>query len=184
MLFEKIDRLSLKIQTAKRDGIKVLLANGCFDPIRAKHIKMLHLAIAHFGGPDFVKMIVAINGDDSTMRLKGAGRPLFPLQERMAIVDSIKGVDWTTFFDEDDPTGLIMLLQPNVIVKGGDYLPEQVAGHTIVDEVYIIPTTAAWALKAVRPASINELMAASVAATIRAGTELRDSEMLYRDKEE
>lgn len=164
-------------------GWFVLFANGCFDPVRAKHVHFLELAKRRRGGDYRAKLLMAVNGDSSVTRLKGPGRPIFPVYERMTILSGLRCVDWVTYFDEDEPTGLVRLVKPNIIVKGGDYRPEQVAGHDLVDEVLIIPTEDAWtgvtgASKYFRPHSINELLAASVSAMIKATESRRDMKKL------
>jgi rfaE bifunctional protein nucleotidyltransferase chain/domain len=176
--------LAERVAQWKSGGWSVLFTNGCFDPPRAKHVRFLELAKELRAQ---ARLLVAVNGDDSVTRLKGLGRPIFSVCERMDILNGLRCVDWVTYFDEDEPTELVRLVRPNVIVKGGDYKPKQVAGHSLVDEVLIIPTEDAWtevrgASDYSRPRSINELFADSVAAMVRGAESWRDVDKLYRRK--
>ena len=74
-------------------------------------------------------LIVAVNSDDSVKRLKGETRPLNACEDRMRMLASLKSVDWVVPFAEDTPARLIGRVLPKLLVKGGDYKPEQVAGH-------------------------------------------------------
>lgn len=75
---------------------------------------------------------MAVNDDDSVRRLKGATRPVNHLQERMEVLAGLGSVDWVVPFTEDTPECLICAVMPDILVKGGDYRPEQIAGHDCV----------------------------------------------------
>ena len=77
-------------------------------------------------------MIVAINDDDSVRRLKGDGRPINNLEDRLAVLSGLASVNWVVPFGEDTPEGLIGEILPDVLVKGGDYRPEDIAGADFV----------------------------------------------------
>ena len=77
-------------------------------------------------------LLVAINSDDSVRRLKGEGRPVNPLERRMAVLAALECVDWVVPFSEDTPERLICRASPDVLVKGGDYSPGEIAGHDCV----------------------------------------------------
>ena len=113
----------------RRQGSRTVFTNGCFDILHIGHIKLLHAA-AREGD----KLIVGLNSDRSVKRLKGDNRPIVPEEERAAILSSIKGVDLVVLFDEETPLELIRAFKPDVIVKGGDYTPETVVGHEIVEK--------------------------------------------------
>ncbi|HEB97948.1 MAG TPA: D-glycero-beta-D-manno-heptose 1-phosphate adenylyltransferase, partial [Thiotrichales bacterium] len=102
---------------------------GCFDILHAGHVG--YLAEARRLGD---RLIVAVNDDDSVRRLKGEGRPVNPLERRMAVLAALESVDWVVPFSEDTPERLICEVQPDVLVKGGDYRPEEIAGHDCVKD--------------------------------------------------
>jgi len=102
--------------------------NGCFDLIHPGHVQ--YLADARALG-DF--LVVGLNSDASVARLKGAGRPLQDEAARAAVLLGLRSVDAVVRFDEDTPQELIRALQPDVLVKGGDYTPETVVGREIVE---------------------------------------------------
>lgn len=172
------DALVKEVRRRHEAGRTVLFTNGCFDPLRAKHVKFFELAKKAVPGS---VLLVAVNEDCSVRRLKGPGRPIFPCTERMDILAGLRCVDLVTCFREDDPATLVAVVHPDVIVKGGDYKVSQVAGHSFVKRVIIIPTEDAWEVK-VRPPSINELLARSVAAMVRGAEANRDLNALYKEK--
>ena len=102
-------------------GESITLANGCFDLLHVGHVRYLQGAKA-LGG----KLVVALNSDASVRRLKGAGRPAMPEQERAEIVAALAAVDAVVIFDEPDVRALIRELRPDVQVKGTDYTAENV----------------------------------------------------------
>ena len=119
-------------------GKKIVFTNGCFDILHIGHIQLLHAAAAEGD-----KLILGLNSDQSVKRLKGELRPVTSENERAAILSSIIGVDIVVIFEEDTPLELIRLLKPDVLVKGGDYTPETVVGHQLVEEnggkIVIVP---------------------------------------------
>jgi D-beta-D-heptose 7-phosphate kinase/D-beta-D-heptose 1-phosphate adenosyltransferase len=122
----------------RRNGQRVVFTNGCFDILHIGHIKLLHAA-----ADEGDKLIIGLNSDLSVKNLKGDSRPIVPEAERAALLSSIKGVDLVVFFHEATPVELIRSFKPDIIVKGGDYTPEQVVGHEIVEQaggkVVIVP---------------------------------------------
>ena len=110
-------------------GKRIVMTNGCFDLIHPGHVRYLQQASA-LGDV----LIVAVNDDDSVRRLKGESRPLNTVEDRMAVLAALSGVDYVVPFTEDTPERLIGLLAPDVLVKGGDYSVEQIAGHESVLE--------------------------------------------------
>jgi len=121
-----------------RDGRTVVFTNGCFDLIHAGHIRLFREA-RKLGDV----LIVALNSDASIRRLKGRSRPIFPLKERQEILAAVEGVDFVTSFSEDTPRRIIASLLPDVLVKGGDWKPDQVVGREEVEaaggRVVIVP---------------------------------------------
>ncbi len=122
-------------------GHKIVFTNGCFDLLHSGHITLL-LAAAEMGQ----KLVVALNTDSSVRRLKGAGRPVYDQDARALLLAAQLYVDAVVLFDEDTPLELIKLVEPDVLVKGGDYQPETVVGNDIVTQrggkVAIIPLVA------------------------------------------
>jgi D-beta-D-heptose 7-phosphate kinase / D-beta-D-heptose 1-phosphate adenosyltransferase len=112
---------------SKKIGEKIVFTNGCFDVLHAGHVGYLEEAKA-LGD----RLIVAVNDDASVSRLKGSGRPINTLERRMAVLAGLSAVDWVVSFSEDTPQELIEKVLPNVLVKGGDYRPEQIAGSKAV----------------------------------------------------
>ncbi len=115
------------VQAARNRGEKIVMTNGCFDILHAGHVS--YLANARKLGD---RLIVAVNSDASTKRLKGDSRPINPLPQRMVVLAALGAVDWVVPFEEDTPQRLIAEILPDVLVKGGDYQPEQIAGHVEV----------------------------------------------------
>ncbi|MCG3724503.1 bifunctional D-glycero-beta-D-manno-heptose-7-phosphate kinase/D-glycero-beta-D-manno-heptose 1-phosphate adenylyltransferase HldE [Vibrio cincinnatiensis] len=111
------------VKKAKARGEKVVMTNGCFDILHAGHVSYLNHA-AELGD----RLIVAVNTDDSVKRLKGPGRPVNPTDRRMAVLAGLGAVDWVVPFAEDTPQRLIGEVLPSLLVKGGDYQPEEIAG--------------------------------------------------------
>ena len=121
------DELVRRAGLARERGERIVMTNGCFDLLHAGHVRYLRAA-AELGD----RLIVAVNSDDSVRRLKGAGRPLNPLAERMEVLAALAGVDWVVPFDAETPRDLIAAVLPDVLVKGGDYVVAQIAGATEV----------------------------------------------------
>ena len=105
----------------------MVFTNGCFDIIHAGHVGYLEEA-RKLGD----RLIVAVNDDESTRRLKGSGRPINPIERRMAVLAGLEAVDWVLCFTEDTPENLLAQVRPDVLVKGGDYGVDQVVGAPIV----------------------------------------------------
>lgn len=115
--------LKVAVAAARKRGEKVVMTNGVFDILHAGHVS--YLANARRLGD---RLIVAVNSDASTRRLKGDTRPVNPQDQRMIVLSALESVDWVVQFDEDTPQRLIGEILPDLLVKGGDYKPEQIAG--------------------------------------------------------
>ena len=121
------DELMERVARARARGETIVMTNGCFDILHAGHVGYLEQARA-LGD----RLIVAVNDDASVRRLKGADRPVVALRDRMLLLAALQGVDWVVPFSEDTPERLICRVQPDVLVKGGDYRPEDIAGGDCV----------------------------------------------------
>jgi D-beta-D-heptose 7-phosphate kinase/D-beta-D-heptose 1-phosphate adenosyltransferase len=121
------EQLLNAIREARAQGKKVVFTNGCFDVIHAGHVTCLQMA-KQLG--DY--LIVAVNTDESITKLKGPGRPINHLEHRMTVLSGLGVVDWVIAFADDTPEHLLKLLQPDVLVKGGEYGIDQVVGADIV----------------------------------------------------
>lgn len=115
------------LEPLRQRGQRIVMTNGCFDLIHAGHVH--YLGQARSLGD---RLIVAINDDESVRRLKGDGRPVMPLAQRMAVVAALGSVDWVIAFSGDTPATLIEAIQPDILVKGGDYQPQDIAGYDAV----------------------------------------------------
>ncbi|MFA6262292.1 MAG: D-glycero-beta-D-manno-heptose 1-phosphate adenylyltransferase [Bacteroidia bacterium] len=116
-----------RLELWNREHAKVVFTNGCFDLLHKGHVDYLSQA-ADLGD----KLIVALNTDHSVSRLKGPGRPIQNEDSRLFIMASLTFVDAVILFDEETPYELIRVVQPDVLVKGSDYKPEDIVGYDIV----------------------------------------------------
>ncbi len=123
------DTLEDLLINAKQLDEKIIFTNGCFDILHPGHVT--YLQQARLLGD---RLIVAVNDDDSVKRLKGDDRPINNVQRRMSVLAALECVDWVIPFSEDTPVEVIKKIKPSVIVKGGDYTPEQVVGADIVKQ--------------------------------------------------
>lgn len=121
------DDLLLRIREAKADGKRIVFTNGCFDILHVGHTRYLEAA-RRLG--DF--LVVAVNTDASVKRLKGDARPINACADRMHVLAALKSVDWVVEFAEDTPDRIIRKLMPDVLVKGGDYIVEDIVGYDVV----------------------------------------------------
>jgi rfaE bifunctional protein nucleotidyltransferase chain/domain len=124
-----LSRPALKRRLAglRRSGKRIVFTNGCFDLIHPGHIRYLRAAK---GLGDV--LVVALNSDDSVRRLKGSGRPLVCERDRCEVVAALEMIDYVTVFGDDTPYALIKDLQPDVLVKGGDWQPDRIVGADVV----------------------------------------------------
>jgi D-beta-D-heptose 7-phosphate kinase / D-beta-D-heptose 1-phosphate adenosyltransferase len=112
----------------RKQALRVGFTNGCFDILHPGHVKVLTAAR---GACD--RLIVGLNSDASTKRLKGKGRPVQDERARAEVLAALEAVDLVVIFEEDTPIKLIARIKPSVLVKGGDYTRDQVIGHDIVE---------------------------------------------------
>ncbi|MEM6580027.1 MAG: bifunctional D-glycero-beta-D-manno-heptose-7-phosphate kinase/D-glycero-beta-D-manno-heptose 1-phosphate adenylyltransferase HldE [Pseudomonadota bacterium] len=124
-----IEQLELAVLDARKRQERIVFTNGCFDVLHAGHVAYLEQA-RQLGD----RLVVAVNSDESVERLKGAGRPINPVDRRMAVICGLEAVDWVVAFEQDTPHDLLSMLKPDVLVKGGDYEgKESVVGWEIVE---------------------------------------------------
>lgn len=119
----------------------VVFTNGVFDLLHPGHIEVLDMARR-----EGAALVVGLNSDDSVKRLKGPARPVRNTAERAVVLAGLEAVDAVVVFDEDTPFALVQRLQPDVIVKGGDYSPETIVGADVVTarggRVVVVPLVA------------------------------------------
>ena len=125
-IIKNVDGTTL-IKDWKSAGMKLVFTNGCFDLLHIGHIQYLAEA-AELGD----RLIVGVNSDRSVALLKGADRPIHELQTRMTMLAGLSTVDLVLSFDEETPKNLIKNVQPDVLVKGGDYTIEGIVGSDYV----------------------------------------------------
>jgi len=125
-ILERRDLLAV-VEAAKRKGSRIVLANGCFDVLHVGHIRYLEAAKA-LGD----LLIVGVNSDEQTRRLKGDGRPLVPQDQRAQIVSALEAVDFVTIFEEPTVKKLLLAIKPDVHAKGTDYTEDMVPERDVV----------------------------------------------------
>ena len=123
----RIKDVLARLKMAQADGKKIVFTNGCFDLLHAGHVGYLKKA-ASLGDI----LVVGINDDDSVRRLKGGDRPLNKLEDRRIVLESLECVDHVIPFGEDTPLKLIERVEPDVLVKGGDYQADKIVGAALV----------------------------------------------------
>jgi rfaE bifunctional protein nucleotidyltransferase chain/domain len=122
----------------RSQALRVVFTNGCFDILHAGHVTLLEQA--RRAGD---RLVVGLNDDDSVRRLKGSGRPVNQAGDRAAVLAALRAVDGVVLFPQDTPLALIQALAPDVLVKGGDYAPDDIVGAEWVrargGEVRVVP---------------------------------------------
>ncbi|MFZ3359586.1 MAG: D-glycero-beta-D-manno-heptose-7-phosphate kinase [Xanthobacteraceae bacterium] len=113
----------------RHHGLRIGFTNGCFDLLHRGHVKLLAEARAACD-----RLVVGLNSDASTARLKGKGRPINPAEGRAEVLAALEAVDLVVVFEEDTPLELIKRVRPAVLVKGADYKREEVVGHEVVEK--------------------------------------------------
>lgn len=119
--------LKQEIIAARDKGYKIVFVNGCFDILHIGHVSYLQAAKERGD-----KLFIAINSDCSIKRLKGSTRPINNLADRLLALKSLELQDWVVPFFTDTPEDFLRWLKPDLLLKGGDYTPEQIVGHEIV----------------------------------------------------
>ena len=128
VIHKLIDNETVKSFRKDNEKKKIVFTNGCFDILHVGHIRYLQEA-AKLGDI----LIIGLNSDTSVKRLKGEDRPINSELDRAELLCALEYVDYVTIFDEDTPYELIKIIQPDILVKGGDYNPDNVVGKDIVE---------------------------------------------------
>jgi len=121
------DGLDRIVRRRRAEGARVVFTNGCFDVLHRGHVSYLRQA-RELGD----LLVVAVNSDAGVRRLKGPGRPVVPVEDRVAVLAALSCVDHVVVFEEDSPAALIERVRPDLYVKGGDYPPELVPEAALV----------------------------------------------------
>jgi rfaE bifunctional protein nucleotidyltransferase chain/domain len=125
--------LKAVVDDLKADGKKIVFTNGCFDIIHIGHVRYLREARA-LGDA----LIIGLNSDKSVSSIK-PNRPINPQTHRAEVLSSFEMVDYVVLFDEETPYELIKVIQPDVLVKGGDWKKEEIVGSDIAKETHGLP---------------------------------------------
>lgn len=125
----RLDQLKAELGAHRRQGKKIVFTNGCFDILHAGHVSYLRQARAEGD-----LLVVAINSDKSIRRIKGEGRPVNNIHDRVLVMSELESVDYLVVFDENTPIKLIRAIKPDVLVKGADYRKSQVVGADAVEK--------------------------------------------------
>ena len=121
------EELVERVATARENGARIVLANGCFDVLHVGHVRYLAGA-SELGDV----LIVGINSDQQVGAQKGPGRPVLPAEERAEIVSALESVTYVTIFDEPTVEELLLALKPDIHAKGTDYTNETVPERDVV----------------------------------------------------
>lgn len=116
-----------QVGTWKLQNQKIVFTNGCFDLLHLGHVD--YLEKARFLGD---KLVLGLNSDDSVSRFKGPQRPIQDQNSRARVLAALQFIDLVVFFNEDTPLNLITEIQPDILVKGSDYLAENIVGADVV----------------------------------------------------
>ncbi len=134
------EKISKEIKEMRAANKKIIFTNGCFDLLHQGHKDLISVS-SSFGDI----LVVGLNSDESVRRLKGKGRPIQNVVDRKSALLATGYVDKVYTFENDTPLKLILLVRPDIIVKGGDYVAEDIVGYKeMVDwggKVKIIPMT-------------------------------------------
>ncbi|MGA0189402.1 MAG: adenylyltransferase/cytidyltransferase family protein [bacterium] len=113
-----------RAQSWKKAGLRIGFTNGCFDILHAGHVRYLQDSAAQAD-----KLIVGLNSDASVQTLKGSSRPIVPENDRAYVLSGLEAVSAVVLFEEETPFELIEWLEPDVLMKGGDYRAEEIVGY-------------------------------------------------------
>lgn len=123
-----LEELLPRLEKARETGQRIVFTNGVFDLLHPGHVRYLRAARAEGD-----LLVVGLNSDESVRRNKGPLRPILAEDQRAKIIASLEMVDYVTLFSEDTPLNLIRRIRPHVLVKGGDYTPDQIVGRAEVE---------------------------------------------------
>ncbi len=153
-----------RVRAAQGRGERVVFTNGCFDLLHVGHVRSLEQARASGD-----RLVVAVNTDGSTRRLKGPERPIVPERQRAEVVGALHCVDWVVLFGQDTPLALIRALRPDVLAKGGDWTLDTIVGRREVES---------WGGRVVRLREVPGVRTTELVA--RAGGRRRETEAARR----
>ena len=126
--YKSVPALIPILRRLKKSGKKIVFTNGCFDILHAGHVSYLKKAKSKGD-----VLIVALNSDGSVRKLKGKGRPVQSISDRVQIMSALEMVDYVTVFNDPDPLKIIMRIKPDVLVKGGDWTKQNIVGGEFVE---------------------------------------------------
>jgi rfaE bifunctional protein nucleotidyltransferase chain/domain len=118
-----------EIKALQQQGKKIVFTNGCFDILHAGHVDIFQQA-RNLGDA----LVVAVNSDISIKKIKGEKRPVVPQAQRMQVLAALEAIDYVVIFDEENPFKIIKEIQPDILVKGGDWPVETIVGREIVEK--------------------------------------------------
>ncbi len=130
---KSFDEIKVQVDRLKKLGKKIVFTNGCFDILHRGHVSYLDIAKSYGD-----VLILGLNSDASVRALKGESRPINSEEDRAFVLSALESVDFITIFSDDTPYELIKLLEPDVLVKGGDYEGKVVIGSDIAKEVKLV----------------------------------------------
>ncbi|MBI3601635.1 MAG: adenylyltransferase/cytidyltransferase family protein [Candidatus Omnitrophica bacterium] len=128
-----VQALKKKLVGLRRQGKTIAFTNGCFDLMHLGHVKYLQTAQKKNR-----ILIVGLNSDQSTRRIKGPSRPICPQKSRATVLAALESVDFVVIFNENTPYELIQAIQPDVLIKGADWKKREVVGAQLVKKVELI----------------------------------------------
>ncbi len=126
---KSLEILKNEIKALQQQGKKIVFTNGCFDILHAGHVDIFQQA-RNLGDA----LVVAVNSDISIKKIKGEKRPVVPQAQRMQVLAALEAIDYVVIFEEEDPLMIIEELQPDILVKGGDWPVETIVGREIVEK--------------------------------------------------
>ncbi len=127
-------RLKSRLAGERRRKKKIVFTNGCFDLLHVGHLKVF-IECKKKGDV----LVLGLNSDASIRRIKGPKRPLVPQDERALLLAGLEPIDYVAIFNEDTPENLIRLVQPDILIKGGDWKADQIVGRDIAKKVVRVP---------------------------------------------
>ena len=130
---KSFDELKIQVERLKKLGKKIVFTNGCFDILHRGHVSYLDIAKSYGD-----VLILGLNSDASVRKLKGESRPINSEEDRAFVLSALESVDFVTVFSDETPYELIKMVEPDVLVKGGDYEGKEVVGSDIAREVKLV----------------------------------------------
>jgi D-beta-D-heptose 7-phosphate kinase/D-beta-D-heptose 1-phosphate adenosyltransferase len=130
---KSFDEIKVQVDRLKKLGKKIVFTNGCFDILHRGHVSYLDIAKSYGD-----VLILGLNSDKSVKSLKGENRPINSEEDRAYILSALESVDFVTVFSDETPYDLIKMVEPDILVKGGDYEGKEVVGSDIAGEVKLV----------------------------------------------